>query len=215
MKVEKPHPGGSAPHIGWPGPPASKDLHPALEGLRATVGEPVGSFYEDANRSGYWERHGWDLLLDYDRAQDVPGMVAPGGSFWASPNHGGMIGHPPVRVVEIVEGPPDVERLHTILTKRLARAGYEIVAWEFQKSTNGWHGKVRLNPTPAPIEAVGLQAVCGSDPLREACNLQRAREVERWARETEEGGSDIGHAAAEFWRTRWNVLYQPKPEAKP
>lgn len=168
----------------------------------------AGSFYEDANRSGYWERHGWDLLIDYDFAQDVPGTTT-GGPVWYALTDGRSI-----HAIEVEDGPPDMERCRTILGKRLARAGYEIAAWEFTESTNGWHVKIRLTPSPAPVEAVALQAVCGSDPLRESCNVQRAREVERWARQTEEGGSDIGHAAAEFWRQRWNVLYQPNPERK-
>lgn len=177
--------------------------------------KPAGNFYEDANRSGYWERHGWDLLLDYDFPENIPGMVYGPVFPSTDPDYTKGPPHPTSDAVRVYKGPPDVERLHTILTKRLARAGYEIAAWDFRKSTKGWHAKIRLTPSPAPIEAVALQAVCGSDPLREACNLQRAREVERWARQTEEGGSDIGHAAAEFWRTRWNVLYQPKPKAKP
>lgn len=137
--------------------------------------------------------NGWDLLIDYDRAQDIPGNDP-----W--------------------EGEPVPERLHTILARRLARAGYRIEEWEFRTATNGWHVKIRLDPTPAPIEAVALQAICGSDPSRESCNLQRARDVEQWAREVKEeeekGGTGMGQAAAEFWRTRWNVLYQPNPERK-
>ncbi len=162
-----------------------------------------------------------DLLIDYDYAHDVPGMIVSN-----VPVHTGPVFNPDgsapgpddeVYALEIVNGPPDVERCREVLTKRLARAGYEITAWEFTDSTNGWHLKIRLNPSPAPVESVALQAVCGSDPLRESCNIQRAREVERWARDAEEGGSDVGREAAEFWRTRWNVLYQPKPEreAKP
>lgn len=178
------------------------------------VEQPVGNFYEDANRSGYWERQGWDLLIDYDRVQDVPGMVT-GPPFWATANTS-TSGRPesPVRVLEVIEGPPDVAALHSILTARLARSGHEILAWDFRGATNGWHLKIRLDPTPAPIETVALQAILGSDPLRESCNLQRAREVERWALDAEEGGSEIGHAAATFWRQRWNVLYRPNPERK-
>ena len=155
----------------------------------------------------------WDLLIDYDRAEDVPGMRS-GSSFWAIPDPDDCGAVAPLRVVEIVDGPPEVERCRVILTKRLARAGYEITGWDFADSTNGWHLKMRVDPQPAPIEAVALQAICGSDPSRESCNIQRAREVERWARDAEEGGSKIGHAAAEFWRSRWNVLYQPNPQRK-
>ncbi len=167
----------------------------------------LGDFYEKANRSDYAKRELWDLLIDYDYIEDVPGMRVGGSPFWPGEVEGED--HP---VIEIYDGPPDRERLHTILTKRLARAGFAIKGWSFQESTNGWHLKIRLDPHPAPVESVALQAVCGSDPLRESCNIQRAREVERWARETLEGGTDGAREAVEFWRTRWNVLYQPKPE---
>ncbi len=170
--------------------------------------EPLG--YESAERDKS-RRAGWDLLIDYDHTRDVPGMM-DGPEQFVDPG-------PPYKAggftcVTIREGPPDTERLRAILTKRLARASYDISGWEFGPSTNGWHLKIRLDPRPAPIESVALQAVCGSDPLRESCNVQRAREVERWAREIEEGGGDIGREAAAFWRTRWNVLYQPNPSRK-
>ncbi len=158
----------------------------------------------------YWDREGWDLLIDYDRAQDVPGMVKIGPPRYAV--DGFERGQ--IRVVEIEEGEPEPGKVHTILFRRLSRAGYRITGWEFVKSTNGWHAKVRLSPHPPPIEAVALQAICGSDPLRESCNLERARAVEKWAREMEENGHDSGHEAAAFWRERWNVLYHPNPNRK-
>ncbi len=156
----------------------------------------------------------WDLLIDYDRPQDVPGMVEPRPSFWATPEADDCGAVAPIRCLHVVDGMPDVERCHTIITRRLARAGYEIRGWNFAASTNGWHLKIGLNPHPAPLETVALQAICGSDPLRESCNVARAREVERWARQVEEGGTDSGREAAEFWRRRWNVLYQPNPQRK-
>lgn len=171
--------------------------------------DSVSNFYADANRSGALL---WDLLIDYDRAQDVPGMVLPTPPFWAKRAPYGS--YDVARVVEVVEGPPDVDRLYTILTARLARSGYMVDAFDFRDSTSGWHLKIRLDSHPSPLEAVALQAICGSDPSRESCNLQRARGVEQWAREVEQDGTGIGHAAAEFWRTRWNVLYQPNPTRK-
>ena len=175
---------------------------------------PVGNFYDDANRSGYWEAHGWDLLIDYDHTQDVPGAFygKPSWSMEPDPDRGRGLFE--THWVRIHKGPPDVARLHDILAARLSRSGHVILAWDFRGATNGWHLKIRLDPTPSPIEAVALQAILGSDPLRESCNLQRAREVESWARDAEEGGSEIGHAAATFWRERWNVLYKPNPERK-
>ncbi len=151
-----------------------------------------------------------DLLIDYDRAQDVPGMLR-GPAVWAESSDA-LSGDNPFLALEVREGDPDVDRCMSILAARLNRAGYEIVAYEWTNSTNGWHLKVELDPHPAPIESVALQAICGSDPKRESCNVQRAREVERWARELD--GTDIGREAVEFWRTRWNVLYQPNPSRK-
>lgn len=95
----------------------------------------------------------WHLLLDYDDEEQVPGARDQ-------------------RV-------PDSAAAHGIIKKRLARAGYRVGAWSFERSTNGWHAKVELDPAPSsPMEIVALQAVCGSDPSRESCNVQRAREVQ-------------------------------------
>ncbi len=86
----------------------------------------------------------WDLLIDYGRLRDVPGM-------------------------EVDDAPePDVDRLQAILHARLGRAGFVILAFELCPSTNGWHTKIRLDPSPAPVESVALQAICGSDPSRES-----------------------------------------------
>ena len=99
----------------------------------------------------------WHLLIDYDHAESVPGG-RDGRYLW-----------PAV---------PDAAKAREICAKRLERAGYELVAWCFEQSTNGWHAKAELRPAPrSPMEIVALQAICGSDPLRESCNVQRAREV--------------------------------------
>ncbi len=42
------------------------------------------------------------------------------------------------------------------------------------------------------MEMVALQAICGSDPYREASNVLRVRQLDK---------------VPEFWRRRWNVLY--------
>jgi hypothetical protein len=100
----------------------------------------------------------WHLLLDYDSAAAVPGAFTRGG---------------------LTDPIPSPMRTHDVIAARLKRAGYAVTGWSFEPSTNGWHAKVELDPPPtSPLEVVALQAVCGSDPSREACNVQRARELE-------------------------------------
>lgn len=97
----------------------------------------------------------WHLLLDYDEPEAVPGCDV---REWGLPS--------PVTWREAIG-------------LRLGRAGYDVVATCFERSTNGWHGKVELEPAPgSPMEIIALQAVCGSDPMRESCNVNRAREVQ-------------------------------------
>ena len=63
-------------------------------------------------------------------------------------------------------------------------------------SGRGWHRWVGVQPLPASaVETVALQLLCGSDPHREAYNLNRARQV------------DDGKVS-EYWRQRWNVFYK-------
>ena len=156
----------------------------------------------------------WHLLLDYDRPEAVPGWPC------------GPLAVPLSRACA------------DILAARLSRAGYAVTAFSFEPSTNGWHGKVELSPAPkSPMEIVALQAVCGSDPLRESCNVQRAREVmglvEYAATVLDDAldnlspprdipavavvrkflaGCMAGPGA--FWLDRWNVLYAPNPQRK-
>lgn len=83
----------------------------------------------------------------------------------------------------------------TIL-KLLNRSGY-VPCWMMEKrsrSGKGWHIVLALDPEPRTAEeVVAIQAFLGSDPYREACNLQRARTLQR---------------VSKFWRDRWNVLYE-------
>lgn len=132
----------------------------------------------------------WHLLLDYDSADAVPGYRLVGG-------------------VAL----PDQANAHHIIRKRLARAGYKVTAWSFERSTNGWHAKVSLDrPPDSPMEVVALQAVCGSDPLRESCNVQRARMAEHVADSAAHpDATRVERDAADFWLQRWNVLYRPNP----
>ena len=83
------------------------------------------------------------------------------------------------------------------LLRRSIRANVKIVSlaqWR-SPSGRGWH--VLLKVTPAPktaMETVALQILFGSDPYREAYNINRARAV------------DAGQVPR-FWRNRWNVFY--------
>lgn len=80
----------------------------------------------------------------------------------------------------------------------LARAGYRVQSLSERRSPGGqgWHVEVALTPAPRTcVEVVALQAVLGSDPAREACNVTRARMVDT-------------KQVSRFWARRWNVLYQ-------
>lgn len=86
---------------------------------------------------------------------------------------------------------PEIGRIQTLL----ARAGYRVAALSIGRSPSGtgWHVRVLPDPQPAtPMEMVALQAVLGSDPFREACNVARVRALPR---------------VEKFWQKRWNVLY--------
>lgn len=80
----------------------------------------------------------------------------------------------------------------------LRRAGYRPL-WLRQErsgSGKGWHLIVETKPEiKTPMEVVALQAILGSDPWREACNVQRVRNLDRVPRAWRE-------------RDRWNVLYE-------
>jgi hypothetical protein len=83
------------------------------------------------------------------------------------------------------------------LLRRSIRAKVKIVSLAQRRSPSGrgWH--VLLNVKPAPktaMETVALQLLFGSDPYREAYNINRARAVD---------GGDV----SPFWRRRWNVFY--------
>lgn len=95
------------------------------------------------------------------------------------------------------------------LRRRLDRAGYTLlwIVGRPSPSGRGWHRWMRIEPQGQvrqlfAVETVALQLLCGSDPLREAYCLARARQV------------DAGTVSA-YWRTRWNVLYRKHgPELK-
>lgn len=86
------------------------------------------------------------------------------------------------------------------LIDRLRRASRRLV-WLSQVRSpggKGWHLEACVTPRPrSAMEVVALQLLLGSDPHREAYNVNRARHV------------DAGHVPP-FWRSpaAWNVLYQ-------
>jgi hypothetical protein len=87
---------------------------------------------------------------------------------------------------------PDIDRMARIL----ARADRRITKFHYKRSPSGtgWHVWLHITPPAAsPMEIVALQAVCGSDPAREANNIHRVRNM---------------HKVSQFWRDRWNTLYR-------
>jgi len=78
-----------------------------------------------------------------------------------------------------------------------ARAGLTLLTYDKRRSPSGtgWHVLVTVTPSPCTcMEVVALQAVFGSDPKREACNINRARMVDT-------------KQVTPYWASRWNVLY--------
>lgn len=101
--------------------------------------------------------------------------------------------------IAIIKLDYDAERLSSeLLEQRAERACVTIRSVTIRKSPSGrgWHVELEVSPAPSSaMEAVALQLLFGSDPLREAYNINRARKVDR------------GNVPA-FWRGRWNVLYR-------
>lgn len=95
--------------------------------------------------------------------------------------------------LDVDEGhPPDLQ----VVSQLLERAGYRIETWTQQHSPGGtgWHVIIEVSPRPTTaMEVTALQAICGSDPWREAVNVVRARSFVK---------------APKFMRDRWNVLYR-------
>ena len=82
----------------------------------------------------------------------------------------------------------------------LARAGYRLVGCAVRRSPSGrgWHVWLVTTPKPKSLqEVVALQAMCGSDPWREAMTLFRAN-----------------HATTPKMREMANVLYTPCKERR-
>lgn len=106
-----------------------------------------------------------------------------------------LIYHAPVKV--------DVDRARALavthLLTRLRHAGYDVtvIVQRLSPSGHGWHRWLKVEPVPlSAVETVAIQLLCGSDPLREAYCLRRAKTV------------DEDPHAEEYWRNKWNVLYK-------
>jgi hypothetical protein len=87
-----------------------------------------------------------------------------------------------------------------VMLARCARAKRRVLrlAESVSPSGKGWHVWVWVSPPPrTAVEVVALQLLLGSDPLREAYYVQRARAV------------DAGEVSR-YWRKydRWNVFYR-------
>ncbi len=112
----------------------------------------------------------------------------------------GLEGHAVLKID--YDRPEDVVPVDEI-EARLARAGYRPVRLErrISPSERGQHLVITIAPAPRSNYAVvALQAILGSDPYREACNVQRVRGLPQ---------------ASKFWRARWNVLYRHKRRREP
>lgn len=86
--------------------------------------------------------------------------------------------------------PPTVEQVQWLLR----RAGFRLVTFMQKRSPSGrgWHGWFEVRPVPTFTQIVALQAMLGSDPAREACNLIRSVQAPTLPTRT---------------RRRWNVTY--------
>lgn len=102
----------------------------------------------------------------------------------------------PLALVKLDYDAGDPIPFYMDLFSRLRRAGHTVQGWKVRRSPGGegWHMKLVIDPpAETPTGLVALQALCGSDPHREASNLLRARALDDMP-------DDL--------RTRWNVLYK-------
>lgn len=92
---------------------------------------------------------------------------------------------------------PDDVPSKLVIKRRLGRAGYQLkkMTRTMSPSGRGVHLRITLDRAPmSPFEVVALQAILGSDPVREAYNLVRVRAM-------------MKKGLPAFWCDRWNVLY--------
>ncbi len=86
----------------------------------------------------------------------------------------------------------------SLIFLKLRRAGYAVreLVQRRSPSKRGWHVLVNVEPQPrTAMEVVALQAICGSDPWREAMQVQRAHAMAK-------------RSLPAHMRDAWNVLYQ-------
>jgi hypothetical protein len=84
------------------------------------------------------------------------------------------------------------------MVHKLWRAGFKVLWMSENQSPGGkgLHIQIRISPKPETPETVtALQAILGSDPMREACNLYRARQISKGK-------------VPSWMQDRWNVLYR-------
>jgi hypothetical protein len=67
----------------------------------------------------------------------------------------------------------------------------------YKRTRRGWHVAIVFLEEFTPIELISLQAILGSDPMREALNFMRLYHGKK---------RDIPL----FWRNRSNILYEKK-----
>jgi hypothetical protein len=80
--------------------------------------------------------------------------------------------------------------------RRLRWAGFRLRWWreDYSPSGRGRHLILCVQPRPKdPMAVVALQAILGSDPSREACNVMRVRNLPKMPR---------------WVQRRWNTLYR-------
>jgi len=71
---------------------------------------------------------------------------------------------------------------------------------EVRRTRRGYHVLFTLRRSLPPLAVVAVQAILGSDAVRESFNLLRALELDR---------------APAWWRERYNVLYSSKSKERP
>lgn len=95
-----------------------------------------------------------------------------------------------------VDGRRKLSRRALLQRARIAQVELVGVTDLRSPSGRGWHRYLVVRPAPqTALETVALQLLFGSDPIREAFNITRARLVDR-------------KQVSAFWRARFNTLYE-------
>lgn len=75
--------------------------------------------------------------------------------------------------------------------------GIEYSSLMLHRTRRGWHLAIAISGRFKRVELIALQAILGSDPMREAMNLARVRQIEAFG-------------APKYWLQRHNILYDYK-----